>query len=277
ESMPHYLLNPDEMVFENGDILIKEGNTDTSFYKLIQGSLAVYKGQTQIAEISQNNTFFGEMSALMGGTRSATIKSQGKSIVKVFPGDKLMEVLEGYPDIAKNMITTLVDRLSATNVRLSEYMMDRMELERTYLNQLTSTTGAAGTPRPIASAPRRSATLTSAVAGSRIPPEDVAINSEPPKPTGGGFSISGTVASSPPPRLTTVLAEAAQTAMPLPEGTPYLTSLPGSEEIGGAQLLNIPDGAIMVASKSLPLADRDLPIQIMAHSAPTARALRTAA
>ncbi|MGL4209550.1 MAG: type IV-A pilus assembly ATPase PilB, partial [Candidatus Adiutrix sp.] len=35
ESMPHYLLNPDEMVFENGDILIKEGNTDTSFYKLI--------------------------------------------------------------------------------------------------------------------------------------------------------------------------------------------------------------------------------------------------
>ena len=51
ESLPPYLLNPDEMVFENGDIVIKEGNSDTAFYKLIQGCLEVLKGNDKIAEI----------------------------------------------------------------------------------------------------------------------------------------------------------------------------------------------------------------------------------
>ncbi|MDR2354534.1 MAG: type IV-A pilus assembly ATPase PilB, partial [Deltaproteobacteria bacterium] len=144
ESLPHYLLNPDEQIFENGDVIIKEGNTDTAFYKLIQGCLEVFKGQNLIAEISQTNTYFGEMSSLIGSRRSATIKSQGRSIVKVFPGDKLGEVLDNYPDIAKQIINTLVLRLNESGNRLSELMQNRIELERTYVNQLTSTVGTAG-------------------------------------------------------------------------------------------------------------------------------------
>jgi type IV pilus assembly protein PilB len=157
ESLPHYLLNPDEMVFENGDTIIKEGNTDTSFYKLIQGCLEVFKGQNLIAEISQTNTYFGEMSALVGSRRSATIKSKGRSIVKVFPGDKLGEVLENFPDISKQIIDTLVLRLNESSSRLSEIMQNRVELERTYVTQLTSNAAAAGMPtsgRPIAGAPK---------------------------------------------------------------------------------------------------------------------------
>ncbi|MDR3135784.1 MAG: cyclic nucleotide-binding domain-containing protein, partial [Deltaproteobacteria bacterium] len=157
ESLPHYLLNPDEMVFENGDTIIKEGNTDTSFYKLIQGCLDVFKGQNLIAEISQTNTYFGEMSALVGSRRSATIKSKGRSIVKVFPGDKLGEVLENYPDISKQIIDTLVLRLNESSNRLSEIMQNRIELERTYVTQLTASASSAGMPtsnRPIAGLPK---------------------------------------------------------------------------------------------------------------------------
>ncbi|MDR1677157.1 MAG: cyclic nucleotide-binding domain-containing protein, partial [Deltaproteobacteria bacterium] len=158
ESLPHYLLNPDEMVFENGDTIIKEGNTDTSFYKLIQGCLEVFKGQNLIAEISQTNTYFGEMSALVGSRRSATIKSKGRSIVKVFPGDKLSEVLENYPDISKQIIDTLVLRLNESSNRLSEIMQNRIELERTYVNQLTANAASAGmmptSNRPITGAPK---------------------------------------------------------------------------------------------------------------------------
>ncbi|MDR1922684.1 MAG: type IV-A pilus assembly ATPase PilB [Candidatus Adiutrix sp.] len=281
ESMPHYLLNPDEMVFDSGDVLIKEGNTDTNFYKLIQGSLAVYKGQTQIAEISQNNTFFGEMSALVGGTRSATIKSQGKSIVKVFPGDKLMEVLEGYPDIAKTMLTTLVDRLSATNVRLSEYMMDRVELERTYITQLTAGAGAAGgAPRPIASAPRRSAALSAAVAkaagtssGAADAPRAAAGNGE-----GLGVSISGNIGpAAAPPRMVLTSGEAAQTALVISGDVPSVTSLPVSEEDGARQqLYSSPDVTRMFMTKNLSAADRGINLITMADNAPKARAMRAA-
>ncbi|MBF0531040.1 MAG: Flp pilus assembly complex ATPase component TadA, partial [Deltaproteobacteria bacterium] len=131
ESLPPYLLNPDEMVFENGDTIIREGNSDTTFYKLIQGCLEVIKGNDKIAEISQPNTYFGEMSSLLGGRRTATIRSVGRSIVKVFPGDKLMETLEGYPDIAKQVIFTLVSRLEDTNKRYVEVINARTDLERT--------------------------------------------------------------------------------------------------------------------------------------------------
>ena len=131
ESLPPYLLNPDEMVFENGDTIIKEGNTDTNFFKLIQGCLEVVKGSDKIAEISEPNSYFGEMSALLGGRRTATIRSVGKSIVKVFPGDKLMETLEGYPEISKQVVHALVSRLEDTNKRFIEILNTKAELERT--------------------------------------------------------------------------------------------------------------------------------------------------
>ncbi len=157
ESLPHYLLNPDEMIFENGDIIIREGNTDNNFYKLMQGSLAVYKGVSQIAEISHPGAYFGEMGALAGGPRTATIKSQGKSIVKVFPGDKLMELIGDYPEIAKTMLTTVVRRLSDTNARLEGSIEAKKGLEKTFMSQLAAgAAGGGGETRSIASAPRRS-------------------------------------------------------------------------------------------------------------------------
>ncbi|MBW2086036.1 MAG: type IV-A pilus assembly ATPase PilB [Deltaproteobacteria bacterium] len=131
ESLPAYLLNPDEQVFENNDIIIREGNADNNFYKLIQGCLEVVKGNEKIAEISEPDSYFGEMSALMGGKRTATIRSMGKSIVKVFPGDKLWETLENYPDISKQVITTLVRRLEDINQRVIELVDQKTEAERT--------------------------------------------------------------------------------------------------------------------------------------------------
>jgi type IV pilus assembly protein PilB len=203
ESLPHYLLNPDEMVFENGDTIIKEGNTDTSFYKLIQGCLEVYKGQNLIAEISQTNTYFGEMSALVGSRRSATIRSKGRSIVKVFPGDKLGEVLENYPDISKQIIDTLVLRLNESSIRLSEMMQNRIELERTYVNQLTASVGggAAGA-RPIAqasrTAPQLVATASKSSASAKLPPRKDASAGNP-AIAGRGNGSGGQIVSSPPP------------------------------------------------------------------------------
>ena len=141
ESLPAYLLNPDEQVFDNGDIIIREGNSDTNFYKLIQGCLEVYKGKEKIAEISEPDTYFGEMSVLLGEKRSASISSLGKSIVKVFPGDKLWETLDGFPDISRQVITSLATRVKDTNHRLVEAVGAKTEAERRLKRTLSSRTG----------------------------------------------------------------------------------------------------------------------------------------
>ncbi len=112
EALPAYLVNPDVERYEDKDIIIREGNTDIDFFKLVQGAVYVVKGGKKIAEIVQPNEYFGEMSAITGDPRSASIISKGRSVIKRFPGDKLPEVIEKYPDVAKHLFGVLADRLN---------------------------------------------------------------------------------------------------------------------------------------------------------------------
>ncbi len=117
EALPAYLINPDVERYEDKDVIIREGNTDIDFFKLVQGGLYVVKGGKMIAEIVQPGDYFGEMSAITGEPRSASIVSKGRSQVKRFPGDKLLEVIEKYPDVARHLFGVLAARLDSTDKR----------------------------------------------------------------------------------------------------------------------------------------------------------------
>jgi len=117
EALPAYLINPDIERYEDKDIIIREGNTDIDFFVLVQGGVYVVKGGKKIAEIVQPGEYFGEMSAITGEPRSASIISKGRSMVKRFPGDKLTEVIEKYPDVAKHLFSILAARLDSTDKR----------------------------------------------------------------------------------------------------------------------------------------------------------------
>jgi type IV pilus assembly protein PilB len=119
EALPAYLLNPDELTFDDGDLTIKEGNTDKNFYQLLQGHLVITKSGRVVGEISQPGEYFGEMSALLDQPRTATIRSKGRSVVKVFPGDKLKQTIENYPEIALKIIRSLISRLNDADKRLA--------------------------------------------------------------------------------------------------------------------------------------------------------------
>jgi type IV pilus assembly protein PilB len=97
--------------YEDKDVIIREGNTDIDFFKLVQGAVHVVKGGKKIAEITQPNEYFGEMAAITGEPRSASIVSKGRSVIKRFPGDKLLEIIEKYPEVAKHLFEVLAGRL----------------------------------------------------------------------------------------------------------------------------------------------------------------------
>ncbi len=117
EALPAYLINPDVERYEDKDVIIREGNKDIDFFKLVQGGLYVVKGGKKIAEIVQPGDYFGEMSAITGEPRSASIISKGRSMVKRFPGDKLHEVIEKYPDVARHLFGVIAARLDSTDKR----------------------------------------------------------------------------------------------------------------------------------------------------------------
>jgi type IV pilus assembly protein PilB len=112
EALPSYLVNPETERYEDREFIIREGNRDKDFFMLVQGALMVVKQGKKIAEIVQPGDYFGEMAAITGEPRSASIVSKGRSIIKRFPGDKIYEIIEKYPDVAKALFSTLSNRLA---------------------------------------------------------------------------------------------------------------------------------------------------------------------
>ncbi len=115
ESLPAYLINPDEEIYEDGDMIIREGNKDIDFFELIRGSLTVVKGGKKIAELTEPGEYFGEMAAISGEPRSASVISKGRTTIKRYPGDKLEEIIYKYPDIAAKLFITMTSRLQKSN------------------------------------------------------------------------------------------------------------------------------------------------------------------
>ncbi len=115
ESLPAYLVNPDVEEYEDNDTIIREGNTDIDFFKLIRGALTVVKGGKKIAELTEPGEYFGEMASISGEHRTASIISQGRCTVKRFPGDKIDEIITKYPDVSNHLFKTMTSRLLKSN------------------------------------------------------------------------------------------------------------------------------------------------------------------
>ena len=115
ESLPAYLLNPDLEEYKDGEFIIREGNTDKDFFRLEKGALIVIKNGKKIYELTQPGEIFGEMSAICSTTRTASVISNGPVVVKRFPGEKIFEIMESKPDIAKYLIKTITSRLTHAN------------------------------------------------------------------------------------------------------------------------------------------------------------------
>lgn len=115
DSLPAYLVNPDVEEYEDGDVVIQEGNKDRDFFKLIRGKVAVLRSGKKIAEITEPGEYFGEMAAILEEPRSASIISVGRCTIKRYPGAKLAELIEKYPEVSKHLFRTLVERLHKTD------------------------------------------------------------------------------------------------------------------------------------------------------------------
>jgi type IV pilus assembly protein PilB len=115
ESLPAYLVNPDVEKYEDGDVIIREGNTDLDFFKLLRGGLSVVKNGKKIAELTEPGEYFGEMAVLSGEARNASIVSLGRSAIKRYPGDKLDEIIAKYPDVSGHLFRAMASRLRKSN------------------------------------------------------------------------------------------------------------------------------------------------------------------
>lgn len=114
------ILNASSMIrFDVGDVIIKEGEIDNSFYIIAVGDAEVRKGNKKIVTLHVGDCF-GEIGFLMAGKRTASIVAASEVLVlKV--SSSLMEQVSKDCQLRyyKAFNETLIYRLAVTSARLS--------------------------------------------------------------------------------------------------------------------------------------------------------------
>ncbi|MEW5814344.1 MAG: cyclic nucleotide-binding domain-containing protein [Spirochaetota bacterium] len=102
----------EEIVFNNNQIIFKEGEESNFLYYIVSGKLKIYSKGEFISALTPEDIFLGEMSFLGNNQRSATVKSAGKSTLIKVSRDEFLTVVKENPHYGIFLAKLLAQRLS---------------------------------------------------------------------------------------------------------------------------------------------------------------------
>ena len=111
------------MSLAQGELLLREGDPGDSMYVVVSGELDVTKlsggNEVQLARVGAG-TIQGEMSAIEGRPRSASVRAITAVDVLKVPRDALLTVFAAAPEAAFSVLRVVLDRLRSTESLLRE-------------------------------------------------------------------------------------------------------------------------------------------------------------
>jgi CRP-like cAMP-binding protein len=104
--------------FREGDTVFEQGDASDSACILLEGTIDVVlqtaAGPLTVSQIGPR-MLFGEMGAITGSTRSATLLARSDLAVLRLPKEHFISLLEEFPQLALAVIRDLAHRLEAMN------------------------------------------------------------------------------------------------------------------------------------------------------------------
>ena len=119
--------------FDDGEVVTKERAFDSWVYILFSGAVKIVKNGKEITRIDQVGSTFGEISAVDGKARSASVEAVGRTVCLAIDASFMNEMAEPLEQalfvsiLYKLFAEVIAQRLRATN---EELVMVRSELER---------------------------------------------------------------------------------------------------------------------------------------------------
>lgn len=145
--------------FEAHELIVDYGDDSNDVLFIISGQVRVLMssayGRHVILNHLDKGDFFGEMSAIDGRSRSASVIALFNSEVCVMPGEVFMEIATTVPAIARRTLEKLTERVRMINERLAEqaFLTARQRLCAELLRQSRARSGHPGqrivSPPPI--------------------------------------------------------------------------------------------------------------------------------
>jgi len=103
--------------FAEGDALCRTGEPSHHAFLLLSGLLAVQREGKTLALLDSPGEILGEVAALSGGKRTASLVAQEDTVVAVFDGGELLDFLRLNPELAIQHVAALVERLARESAR----------------------------------------------------------------------------------------------------------------------------------------------------------------
>ena len=115
--------------FDDGEIIFDEGDEGVNLYVIQSGQVQVTRsgeGRERVVAMLGAGDFFGEMSVVLGESRTARAVAVGPSRLLELDGETLESMCIERPEIAIRMIQRLAIRLIAAERRLAALGLDEL-------------------------------------------------------------------------------------------------------------------------------------------------------
>lgn len=117
------------LTFRPGEVIIREGERGKGYYILESGTISLSKQGVKISELAGSGTIFGEMSDILDEPRTCTATAESSVQVSYYPFS-LDDIIRQHPDIAKQLVIALAERISTTTDALTQGKLAFLELTR---------------------------------------------------------------------------------------------------------------------------------------------------
>jgi CRP-like cAMP-binding protein len=108
-----------QVTHRQGSILAREGQTGMGFFMILEGTAGVKVGDRQRRKLGTGD-FFGEISLLDGGPRTATVSADTEvTTLGLTPWD-FKRLVETNPSIAAKMLKVMAQRLRSSSRDVSQ-------------------------------------------------------------------------------------------------------------------------------------------------------------
>lgn len=120
----------ERLSYADGEALFQQGDPGDSAYLIITGQADVTidteKGPLSVATLG-NNDFVGEIAILCDVPRTATVTARSDLVALRIKKDLFFRLIAEFPEIAREIMRELADRLQHTNAQLRNMAMAAKE------------------------------------------------------------------------------------------------------------------------------------------------------
>ncbi len=117
--VPGLFANRQEVVFEDGETVFTEGEESNYLYYIAEGTLKIYSNGKHISTLTPEDILLGEMSFLLNNRRSATVISEGRSVLYKISKNEFMNVVKEKPHYGILLARLIAQRLSKLNTHVA--------------------------------------------------------------------------------------------------------------------------------------------------------------